>query len=73
MATEPKLFYHLLPSLLAYENFLKPNYPARSGITNIREKGVNMHIATFLGEDCPGGNFTNSSGGTYLVDEFIWP
>ena len=56
-----------------WQNFLKPNYPARSGITNIREKGVNMHIATFLGEDCPGGNFTNSSGGTYLVDEFIWP
>ena len=55
------------------KNFLKYNYPDRPGITNIREKGDNMHIATFLGEDCPGANFINSSGGTYLVDEFIWP
>ena len=56
-----------------WQNFLKYNYPDRPGITNIREKDDNMHIATFLGEDCSGGNFTNSSGGTYLVDEFIWP
>ena len=56
-----------------WQNFLKYNYPDRPGITNIREKGPDMHIATFLGEDCPGANFTNSGGGTYLVDEFVWP
>ena len=42
-----------------WQNFLKYNYPDRPGITNIRGKGSNMHIATFLGEDCPGANFTN--------------
>ena len=54
-----------------WQNFLKPNYPDRPGITNIREKGVNMHIATYLG-DCSGGDFTNSSG-SYLIDEIVWP
>ena len=54
-----------------WQNFLKPNYPDRPGITNIRDKGTNMHIATFLG-DCSGGNFSNSSG-SYLIDEIIWP
>ena len=54
-----------------WQNFLKPNYPERPGITNIRDKGTNMHIATFLG-DCSGGNFSNSSG-SYLIDEIIWP
>ena len=56
-----------------WQNFLKYNYPERPGITNVREKGSNMHIATFLGDDCPGANFTNSGGGAYLVDEFVWP
>jgi len=55
-----------------WQNFLKPNYPSRPGITNIREKGVNMHIATFLGPSCSGGDYTNS-GGSYLVDEIVWP
>ena len=35
-----------------WQNFLKPNYPERPGITNIREKGADMHIATYLGSDC---------------------
>ena len=55
-----------------WQNFRKPNYPARAGITNIREKGANMEIATYLGSDCSGGNFTNSAG-SYLIDEIIWP
>ena len=55
-----------------WQNFLKPNYPSRPGITNIREKGANMHIATFLGPSCSGGNYTNS-GGSYLVHEIVWP
>ena len=55
-----------------WQNFLKPNYPERPGITNIREKGADMHIATFLGEDCSNGNFSNSGGG-YKVDEIKWP
>ena len=55
-----------------WQNFRKPNYPARAGITNIREKGVNMEIATYLGSDCSGGNFTNSAG-SYLIDEIVWP
>ena len=54
-----------------WQNFLKANYPARPGITNIRDKGVNMHIATYLG-DCSGGDFTNASG-SYLIDEIVWP
>ena len=55
-----------------WQNFRKPNYPARAGITNIREKGVNMEIATYLGSDCSGGNFTNSAG-SYRIDEIVWP
>ena len=55
-----------------WQNFLKPNYPSRPGITNIREKGPNMHIATYLGPDCSGGDFKNSAG-SYLIDEIIWP
>ena len=54
-----------------WQNFLKPNYPSRTGITNIRDKGVNMHIATYLGPGCD-GNFSNSAG-SYLVDEIVWP
>ena len=54
-----------------WKNFLKANYPSRPGITNIREKGVNMHIATFLG-DCSGGDY-NNAGGSYLIDEIVWP
>ena len=55
-----------------WQNFLKPNYPERPGITNIRDKGDDMHIATFLGEDCSNGNFSNSGGG-YKIDEIKWP
>ena len=55
-----------------WQNFRKPNYPERAGITNIREKGVKMEIATYLGSDCSGGNFTNSAG-SYLIDEITWP
>ena len=55
-----------------WQNFLKPNYPERPGITNIRQKGDNIHIATYLGSDCSGGDFTNSSG-SYLIDEIKWP
>ena len=55
-----------------WQNFLKPNYPARPGITNIRDKGDDLHIATFLGEDCNNGNFSNSSG-AYLINEIKWP
>tara|TARA_B100000965_G_C19318476_1_gene637645 strand:- start:105 stop:704 length:600 start_codon:yes stop_codon:yes gene_type:complete len=54
-----------------WQNFLKPNYPERVGITNIRDKGNNMHIATYLG-DCSGGDYTNSSG-SYLINEIVWP
>ena len=52
--------------------FIKPNYPERAGITNIRGKGDILHIATYLGSDCSGGNFTNSAG-SYLIDEITWP
>ena len=31
-----------------------------------------MHIATYLGSDCSGGDFTNLSG-SYLIDEIKWP
>jgi prepilin-type N-terminal cleavage/methylation domain-containing protein len=55
-----------------WQNFIKPNYPARAGITNIRGKGDILHIATYLGSDCSGGNFTNSAG-SYLIDEITWP
>ena len=55
-----------------WQNFRKPNYPERAGITKIREKGVKMEIATYLGSDCSGGNFTNSAG-SYLIDEITWP
>ena len=55
-----------------WQNFIKPNYPERPGITNIRDKGDDLHIATYLGPDCSGGDFTNSSG-SYLIDEIKWP
>ena len=55
-----------------WQNFIKPNYPERPGITNIRQKGDDIHIATYLGADCSGGDFTNSSG-SYLIDEIKWP
>ena len=55
-----------------WQNFLKPNYPERPGITNIRDKGDDLHIATFLGQDCNNGNFSNSSG-SYLINEIKWP
>ena len=55
-----------------WQNFRKPNYPERPGITNIREKGDKMEIATYLGPSCSGGNFTNSAG-SYLIDEITWP
>ena len=55
-----------------WQNFRKPNYPERAGITNIREKGAKMEIATYLGSDCSGGNFTNSAG-SYLIEEITWP
>ena len=55
-----------------WQNFEKPGYPARPGITNIRDKGVQMRIATFLGPDCKGGNFSNS-GGDYLINDITWP
>ena len=55
-----------------WQNFIKPNYPERPGITNIRDKGDDLHIATFLGEDCSNGNFSNSGGG-YKIDEIKWP
>ena len=55
-----------------WQNFRKPNYPERPGITNIREKGIKMEIATYLGASCSGGDFTNSAG-SYLIDEITWP
>lgn len=55
-----------------WHNFEKPGYPARPGITNIRDKGVQMRIATYLGSDCKGGNFSNS-GGDYLINDITWP
>jgi len=55
-----------------WQNFLKPNYPEREGITNIREKGDDMHIATYLGPSCSGGDFSNSAG-NYLINEIKWP
>ena len=55
-----------------WQNFIKPNYPERAGITNIRGKDDILHIATYLGSDCSGGNFTNSVG-SYLINEITWP
>ena len=55
-----------------WQNFLKPNYPAREGITNIRDKGDDMHIATYLGPSCSGGDFSNSAG-NYLINVIKWP
>ena len=55
-----------------WHNFEKPGYPERPGITNIRDKGVQMRIATYLGPDCKGGNFSNS-GGAYLINDITWP
>jgi len=55
-----------------WHNFEKPGYPERPGITNIRDKGVQMRIATFLGSDCKGGNFSNT-GGDYLINDITWP
>ena len=55
-----------------WQNFIKPNYPEREGITNIRDKGDKMHIATYIGPSCSGGNFSNSAG-NYLINEIQWP
>ena len=61
-----------------WQNFEKPGYPSRPGITNIRGYpsefvlGSKMRIATFLGPDCSGGNYSNS-GGHYLIDDITWP
>ena len=61
-----------------WQNFEKPGYPSRPGITNIRGypsefvQGAQMRIATFLGPDCKGGNFSNS-GGAYLINDITWP
>ena len=61
-----------------WQNFEKPGYPSRPGITNIRGypsefvQGSQMRIATFLGPDCSGGNYSNS-GGHYLIDDITWP
>ena len=61
-----------------WQNFEKPGYPSRPGITNIRGypsefvQGSQMRIATFLGPDCSGGNYSNS-GGDYLIDDITWP
>tara|TARA_B100001093_G_C26390540_1_gene826884 strand:- start:67 stop:657 length:591 start_codon:yes stop_codon:yes gene_type:complete len=55
-----------------WKNFLNPGYPERPGITNVREKGVNMHIATYLGPNCKKGDLINS-GGAYMIDEIVWP
>ena len=35
-----------------WQNFRKPNSPERPGITNIRETGAKMAIATYLGASC---------------------
>jgi prepilin-type N-terminal cleavage/methylation domain-containing protein len=55
-----------------WQNFIKPNYPEREGITNIRGKGDILHIATYLGPSCSGGDFSNSAG-NYLINEIKWP
>ena len=61
-----------------WQNFEKPGYPSRPGITNIRGypsefvQGAQMRIATYLGPDCKGGNFSNS-GGAYLINDITWP
>ena len=61
-----------------WKNFEKPGYPSRPGITNIRGypsefvQGAQMRIATYLGPDCKGGNFSNS-GGAYLINDITWP
>ncbi len=41
-------------------------------VDTLREKGVKMEIATYLGASCSGGDFTNSAG-SYLIDEITWP
>ena len=55
-----------------WQNFLKPGYPSKPGIINVRQKGNNLHIATFLGEGCKEGDYINS-GGAYMIDEIVWP
>lgn len=61
-----------------WQNFEKPGYPSRPGITNIRGypsefvQGAQMRIATYLGPDCSDGNYSNS-GGHYLIDDITWP
>ena len=61
-----------------WHNFEKPGYPSRPGLTNIRGYpsefvlGSQMRIATYLGPDCKGGNFSNS-GGAYLINDITWP
>ena len=61
-----------------WHNFEKAGYPERPGITNIRGypsefvQGAQMRIATYLGPDCKGGNFSNS-GGDYLINDITWP
>ncbi len=61
-----------------WHNFEKPGYPSRPGITNIRGypsefvQGAQMRVATYLGPDCKGGNFSNS-GGAYLITDITWP
>ena len=61
-----------------WRNFEKPGYPSRPGITNIRGypsefvQGAQMRIATYLGPDRKGGNFSNS-GGDYLINDITWP
>ena len=61
-----------------WKNFEKPGYPSRPGLTNIRGypsefvQGAQMRIATYLGPDCKGGNFSNS-GGAYLINDITWP
>jgi len=48
-----------------WQNFEKSGYPSRPGLTNIRDKGKDMRISTYLGEDCKGGD--------YKIDEVKWP
>ena len=48
-----------------WKNFEKAGYPARPGITNVRDKGDDIRIATYLGEGCKGGD--------YKIDEVKWP
>ena len=61
-----------------WRNIEKHTGPERPGITNIRgypseqAQGAQMRIATYLGSDCKGGNFSNS-GGDYLINDITWP